>query len=298
MVVRFIDKPVDTDSGVFAAATAVCAKSQPFLPKHFPGFPIVPGVLIVDTCFEAICDAARENAIVPPDCHLEIDGIDGFKFRDCIFPDDVMGVSCELRKQSDSLLEFRCIVSVNDKAKSTGRLTLRVSPTPEFDGNFELATPRFSEAALKNWEWFSDFEEQLRMETAHAKFSVTPELFANYDAQDESCLQFEYPTVLLIEGLAQASVQLTCSIRPAGFQTTFGMVRYARVLGTARVGDDVEFELLVMNPDPRQFQVRGRAVVRDETILETEVVLGFTPLSHGQSQDSESQVPVEPVGAV
>lgn len=74
--------------------------NEPFFPGHFPGHPVMPGVLIL----EALAQAGALLAIMSlgPSAHDKITylmGIDGAKFRKPVVPGDRLELHVEVTKQ-------------------------------------------------------------------------------------------------------------------------------------------------------------------------------------------------------
>jgi 3-hydroxymyristoyl/3-hydroxydecanoyl-(acyl carrier protein) dehydratase len=70
---------------------------HPSLPGHFPGRPIVPGVVILDEVFNAVVESQG-------DCRLH--GVPIVKFLGPLRPDEPFTVS--LSKTDESTVEFAC----------------------------------------------------------------------------------------------------------------------------------------------------------------------------------------------
>ena len=103
-----IDRIVDIRDDVSATGIKNVTFNEPHFTGHFPGEPIMPGVLIVEAMAQTC------GAIV---AHKHRDGvrklvyfmtIDGAKFRKPVVPGDVLHLKVEKLKQRGSIFKFAC----------------------------------------------------------------------------------------------------------------------------------------------------------------------------------------------
>jgi 3-hydroxymyristoyl/3-hydroxydecanoyl-(acyl carrier protein) dehydratase len=92
------------------SAPRVFCRDDPVFPGHFPGMPIVPGVLLL----EAVLDSA--NALIEGGPIFS--GVERVKFLRPLGPDEEFAV--ELRDSAGPLLAFTC--RAGDEAIATGWL--------------------------------------------------------------------------------------------------------------------------------------------------------------------------------
>ena len=109
-----IDRIVDIDGDDRATGIKNVTFNEPHFNGHFPGEPIMPGVLIVEAMAQTC------GAIV---AHKHADGvrklvyfmtIDGAKFRKPVVPGDVLHLKVEKLKQRGSIFKFACNAFVDD----------------------------------------------------------------------------------------------------------------------------------------------------------------------------------------
>jgi 3-hydroxyacyl-[acyl-carrier-protein] dehydratase len=84
-----IDRIVELEPGQRAVAEKMVSINEPFFQGHFPEFPIMPGVLIVEAMAQTGCVAALSL----PEYRDKIGlfaGIDGVRFRRPVTPGDVL----------------------------------------------------------------------------------------------------------------------------------------------------------------------------------------------------------------
>ncbi|MEZ5799900.1 MAG: 3-hydroxyacyl-ACP dehydratase FabZ [Nitratireductor sp.] len=109
-----IDRIVDIQDDVSATGIKNVTFNEPHFTGHFPGEPIMPGVLIVEAMAQTC------GAIV---AHKHRDGvrklvyfmtIDGAKFRKPVVPGDVLHLKVEKLKQRGSIFKFACNAFVDE----------------------------------------------------------------------------------------------------------------------------------------------------------------------------------------
>ncbi|MEZ5789469.1 MAG: 3-hydroxyacyl-ACP dehydratase FabZ [Nitratireductor sp.] len=109
-----IDRIVDIRDDVSATGIKNVTFNEPHFTGHFPGEPIMPGVLIVEAMAQTC------GAIV---AHKHRDGvrklvyfmtIDGAKFRKPVVPGDVLHLKVEKLKQRGSIFKFACNAFVDE----------------------------------------------------------------------------------------------------------------------------------------------------------------------------------------
>ncbi|MCB1462379.1 MAG: 3-hydroxyacyl-ACP dehydratase FabZ [Nitratireductor sp.] len=108
-----IDRIVDVEEDNKATGIKNVTINEPHFNGHFPGEPIMPGVLIVEAMAQTC------GAIV---AHRHLKGarklvyfmtIDGAKFRKPVIPGDVLEIKVEKRRQRGNIFKFDCAAYVD-----------------------------------------------------------------------------------------------------------------------------------------------------------------------------------------
>src|SRR5437868_6439462 len=81
-----VDRVVELDPGKRLVAIKNVTANEPFFIGHFPGAPVMPGVLIVEAMAQAAGLLVGYGRSVGPNEFLLFAGIDNVKFRQPVFP--------------------------------------------------------------------------------------------------------------------------------------------------------------------------------------------------------------------
>jgi len=116
-----IDKIVELDLGKRAVGIKNVTVNEPFFQGHFPGFPVMPGVLIV----EALAQVGAVAMLSMEEHQGKIGlfaGIDEFRFKDQVKPGDTLTLEVELTRVRGSVGKGHGKALVNGKVVAEGGL--------------------------------------------------------------------------------------------------------------------------------------------------------------------------------
>ena len=109
-----IDKLINVEADMKATGVKNVTFNEPHFGGHFPGDPIMPGVLIVEAMAQtagAIC--AREHSRGKRKL-VYFMTIDGAKFRRPVIPGDVLYLQVEKLKQRGNIFKYDCAAWVGE----------------------------------------------------------------------------------------------------------------------------------------------------------------------------------------
>ncbi|QBO35164.1 3-hydroxyacyl-ACP dehydratase FabZ [Periweissella cryptocerci] len=109
-------------------ATKNVTINEQFFQGHFPGNPVMPGVLII----ESLAQAASILILSSPDFKNKtayLGGITNAKFRQMVKPGDVLKLHVEFVKQRANMGIVAAKAYVNDKVATSAELMFIVAPT-------------------------------------------------------------------------------------------------------------------------------------------------------------------------
>lgn len=116
-----IDRIEEVEPGKRAVGIKNVTVNEPFFQGHFPGNPIMPGVLIVEALAQVGCVAMltlEENK-----GKLGVfAGIDQIRFRQQIVPGDVLRLEVEILALKRGIGKGKVVASVGDKIAAEGEL--------------------------------------------------------------------------------------------------------------------------------------------------------------------------------
>ena len=112
-----VDRVLETEGGTHLVAIKNATFNELFFQGHFPGHPIMPGVLII----EAMAQAAgllgfRMLDATPADGTLYyFVGSDNLRFRQPVVPGDKLTLQARFLSAKRGIWKFACEASVDDK---------------------------------------------------------------------------------------------------------------------------------------------------------------------------------------
>mgnify|MGYP006289615561 CR=1 FL=1 len=118
-----------------AAGVKAVTMNEPFFQGHFPGGPIMPGVLQVAAMKQVAGALLSEEQDRPDDRIPVCTEIARLKFRSPVVPGDFLRVTVEVQDETDQGTVFRATCRCGETVTSQGRLTVvlrdRLPPPPE-----------------------------------------------------------------------------------------------------------------------------------------------------------------------
>ena len=125
-----VDKVTSLESGKLIVAQKNVTANEPFFQGHFPGNPVMPGVLML----EALAQAAGILAIetLKMDAHQELfylAGVDHARFKRLVVPGDILELTVEVAQSRSRIWKF------NANAHVDGHLACSAVLTVVRDGN-------------------------------------------------------------------------------------------------------------------------------------------------------------------
>lgn len=116
-----VDKILEVEDGVRAVGLKNVTINEPFFEGHFPEYPVMPGVLIV----EALAQVGAVAMLKAEENRGKIGflaGIDNFRFRGQVKPGDTLILELEVTRLKGSIGKGKGTAKVNDKVVAEGEL--------------------------------------------------------------------------------------------------------------------------------------------------------------------------------
>ena len=124
---QMIDRVVEIEPNVSAVGIKCVSVNEPYFVGHFPGSPIMPGVLIIESCAQ-LCSLVFEADGTDTDNIYVLLKVDGFKFVKAVIPGDVLNVCVTKTKTLGPITTFDCKVLVDGNIYSKGTLAFTKVP--------------------------------------------------------------------------------------------------------------------------------------------------------------------------
>lgn len=120
-----IDTIEELEPGVRALGKKCVSMNEPYFQGHFPGNPVMPGVLII----EALAQVGAVAILSQPEwkgCTAYFAGIDKAKFRQKVMPGDVLMLEMEIIKVKGPVGVGKATATVNGKVAASAELTFAI----------------------------------------------------------------------------------------------------------------------------------------------------------------------------
>ncbi|MDY6893627.1 MAG: 3-hydroxyacyl-ACP dehydratase FabZ [Chloroflexota bacterium] len=121
-----VDRIIDLQPGKGAVGIKNISYGEIFFQGHFPDYPIFPGVLII----EALAQVGAVAVLSMPEHKGKIvlfAGVDGFRFREPVYPGDNLRLEVELTKMRGSIGKGTGKATVEGKTAAEGELTFAIA---------------------------------------------------------------------------------------------------------------------------------------------------------------------------
>lgn len=116
-----IEKVIELEAGVRAVGIKNVCINEPYFAGHFPGSPIMPGVLQIESAAQ-LCSLTLDAE--PDEEYIYVIlKVNEFKFLRPVLPGDTLTVSVNKESDAGGLYKFSAILTVDGQTRSKGALT-------------------------------------------------------------------------------------------------------------------------------------------------------------------------------
>jgi 3-hydroxyacyl-[acyl-carrier-protein] dehydratase len=123
----FVREVINCEPGQSLEARTVFEPDDPMFAGHFPGNPIVPGVILTEALAQAAGIAAASGYPETARPLFLLSAIRTMKFLQAVRPADQIDLHAEKIAGTDTLLQFKVRASVNGAVAAEGQLVLSVA---------------------------------------------------------------------------------------------------------------------------------------------------------------------------
>jgi len=112
----FIDRVTSLTVGESITAVKNITNNEPFFQGHFPGKPVMPGVLIMEAMAQAGGVLSYMTMIdVEPKPLFFLAGVDNARFRRTVLPGDQLVIKVDVDRIKRGIWFYKCAASVDGK---------------------------------------------------------------------------------------------------------------------------------------------------------------------------------------
>jgi 3-hydroxyacyl-[acyl-carrier-protein] dehydratase len=123
----FVHEIVKSDPGLSVEATTSFASDDPMFGGHFPGNPLVPGVILAEALAQTAGIAAASGYPDEAKPVFLLSAIRGMKFFRAVRPGEQIELRAEKLAQVDDMVQFKVEASVKGVRVAEGQLVLSVA---------------------------------------------------------------------------------------------------------------------------------------------------------------------------
>jgi UDP-N-acetylglucosamine acyltransferase len=123
-----IDTVAEHEAGVRMVAVKNVTVNEEFFQGHFPGSPLMPGVLMIEALTQVAAVLVLDREQAPPTARVWLRGVDNAKFRRQVVPGDRLRLEVRLGAVRSRLAKARAVAYVGDQPVAEADLLLAVEP--------------------------------------------------------------------------------------------------------------------------------------------------------------------------
>ena len=118
---------VSPDGADHLRATKLVGGSEEFVPGHFPGMPLLPGVLMLEALTQAASLLLLDRDDTPPAARVVLRGVDDVKFRRQVVPGDRLALDVRLARRRGPIARVHATADVDGQVVVEARLVLALT---------------------------------------------------------------------------------------------------------------------------------------------------------------------------
>lgn len=126
-----VDRVVECVAGSHIRAYKNITFNEPFFQGHFPGAPIMPGVLILEALAQTGGLLAVSGMDTLDDKLFLFTGLDGVKFRRQVVPGDRLDLECRNLRMKLKLCKMEARAFVDGKLAAEAQITAAIGDRPK-----------------------------------------------------------------------------------------------------------------------------------------------------------------------
>ncbi len=104
---RFLDRLLELDPGKRGVGEYTVRGDEPFLRGHFPGEPLMPGVLLIEAAAQLAGVVAQSDPAIPPLLGLKLTAVRNAKITGTARPGEIVAIRAEVLGRLGNLVQTR-----------------------------------------------------------------------------------------------------------------------------------------------------------------------------------------------
>lgn len=120
-----IDKVIEIEEGVKAVGIKNITINEPFFQGHFPGNPVMPGVLVIEAMAQTGAILAYKSGVRGKSVFFM--SVEKAKFRKPVLPGDQLRLEIRLLHRRQTVVKFECFAYVNTTLVAEAEFTAMVT---------------------------------------------------------------------------------------------------------------------------------------------------------------------------
>jgi len=121
---RFLDRLIALDPGLSGTGDYTVRGDEPFLQGHFPGQPLMPGVLLVEAAAQLAGTVAQSDPMIPPMPGLKLTALRAVKILGTARPSETIRLEARITGRLGNLVQAQVTAAVGDDTILQAELTL------------------------------------------------------------------------------------------------------------------------------------------------------------------------------
>ena len=120
-----VDKVLSYEVGKKIEAVKNVTINEPFFPGHFPHYPVMPGILIIEAMAQAAAILSFKTMNDKPNDHsvYYFAGVDNARFKKPVVPGDQLNFTVSIKKRIKGFWKYKGIALVENKVVAEANIT-------------------------------------------------------------------------------------------------------------------------------------------------------------------------------
>jgi 3-hydroxyacyl-[acyl-carrier-protein] dehydratase len=121
---RFLDRLTALEPGQSGRGEYIVRGDEHFLRGHFPGQPMMPGVLLIEAAAQLAGVVAQSDPSIPPLKNLRLTAIRGAKILGAVQPEETIQIDARVLGRMGNLIQAQASLRLNERVIAQTEITL------------------------------------------------------------------------------------------------------------------------------------------------------------------------------